>query len=285
MGYRWWAVDATGGRLPEELTIVLNRLFARAGDSRVAVREPEVWSGTSNWPASEYFDGRLLTGAAAISLISKMLASAEFWCRLVTDLVEVHVVEETVYVGTVGPDLDALIPLRAERVDSSPYAIDRAHFPYYPPADEMFWADQRRDIESRAGEMLILQQWAAGAGGERWYRAASADDLEVVRRSVIPRALYAAFRHPRMVGRAGPSARPISHLLGEEPLLANLRIFHEMDVSPLRVKTVANDQELARIWSSLGEWDSVFLWNSDADVSYAAQPDPDGRVRAAASFE
>jgi hypothetical protein len=285
MSYRWWAIEVPDGRLPEELTAALSRLLARAGDAQVAVREPEVWTRSSSWSASEYYDGRLLGADAATSLIGKMLASAEFWCRLVTDRVEVHVVEKAVYVGTAEPDMSELLPVPAERVDSSPYAIDRVHFPYYPPADEKFWSDTRRDLGRGAGEILILQQWAAGAGGERWYRVASADDLEAVRRNVIPRALFAAFRHPRMVRRTGPSAPPISHLLGEEPLLANLRVFHDLNVSPLRAKTVVNDQELARIWSSLGERDSVFLWNPDADVSYAAQADPDGRVRAAASFE
>jgi hypothetical protein len=71
-----------------------------------------------------------------------MLASPEFWCRLVTDLAEVHLVEDAVYVGTVGPGLDELVPVGAEAVESSPYAIDRLHFPYYPPADEQFGSTQ-----------------------------------------------------------------------------------------------------------------------------------------------
>src|SRR5262245_25860278 len=137
-------IHTPGGRLTDELTSVLERLFALATDSRVAVREPEVWSGASRWPASEYHDGRLITAAAATSLINKMLASAAFWCRLVTDCAEVHVAEEAVYVGTVGPELDELISVAAEPVDSSPYAIDRMHFSYYPPADQGFWYGMRR---------------------------------------------------------------------------------------------------------------------------------------------
>lgn len=264
---------------------MLERLFALATNSWVAVREPEVWSRASRWPASEYHDGHPLTAVAAISLINKMIASAEFWCRLVTDFVEVHVAEDVIYIGTVGSELDELISLAAEPVDSSPYAIDRTNFSYYPPADDGFWGEMRMDVDSGAGEMLILQQWAAGFGGERWHHVASVGDLEAVQRALIPRALYAVFRCPRLVRRSECSERPISAVLGEEPLLANVRVFRDLGVFPLSVEHIASDQELARIWESLGTRGSVFLWDDDTVVSYAAQPDADGRVRAASSFQ
>lgn len=285
LAYRWWIIHAPGGRLPDELATVLQRLFALATDSRVAVREPEVWSRASRWPASEYHDGRLLAAAAAISLIRKMLASAEFWCRLVTDLVEVHVAEEAVYVGTVVPELDDLTSVVAAPVDSSPYAIDRVNFPYYQPADDRFWCDMRKGVDSGAGEMLILQQWAAGPAGECWYHAASVGDLEAVQRNVISRALYAVFRRPRIIRRMERSEQPISAVIGEERLLANVRFFHDLNAFPLCVERVDSDQELTRTWESLGDRGSVFLWDDDAVVSYAAQPDADRRVRAATSFQ
>jgi hypothetical protein len=137
-------------------------------------------------------------------------------------------------------------------------------------------------VDSGAGGMVILQQWAAGFGGERWSYVASLDDLEAVQRAVVPRALYAVFRDPRLFRRAGQS---MSALLRQEPLLANVRVFHDLDVLPLSVEHVASDQELAQIWESLGSRGSVFLWDDDTVVSYAAQPDVDGRVRVASSFQ
>jgi hypothetical protein len=282
---RWWVIHTTGGRLPDESAAVLERLFALAADSGVAVREPEVWRRAAHWPAAEYHDGYSLTAVAAVSLIHKMIASAEFWCRLVTDLVEVHVAEDLIYIGTVGPEPAELVAPAAEPVDSSPYAIDRTNFSYYPPADDGFWRALRKDVDSGAGEVLMLQQWAAGFGGERWHLVASLGDLEAVRRVLIPRALYAVFRCPRLVRRSECSGQPISAVLGEEPLLANVRVFRDLGVFPLSVEHVASDQELARMWESLGARGSVFLWDDNTVASYAAQPDADGRVRVASSFQ
>ncbi|WP_143465933.1 hypothetical protein [Kribbella sp. ALI-6-A] len=249
------------------------------------MREPEVWSRAGRWPASEYYDGRLLTGAEAVVLSKTMLAGAEFWCRLVTDIIEVHVAEEAIYVGTAEPELGNLLSLVAERVDSSPYVIDRRNFPYYMPADETFWSELRRGLSSGMQEMLILQQWAAGPAGERWYRVVSTGDLETVRRNVIPRAVYAVFRSPGLVRRREALNQPASTVVAEEALLANVRIFHDLSESPLMVDNVANEAELEHIWGSLDDRGALFLWTDDAVVSYAAQPDADGQVRAAVSFQ
>jgi hypothetical protein len=245
-----------------------------------------VWGSASRWPIFDYYDGRLISADVATSLVGDMLAGAEFWCRLVTDVVEVHVAEQTVYVWTSGLGLDELGVLAAELVDSSPYAIDRAHFPYYPAADEEFWGVLRKHVDSGAGEMLILQQWAAGFGGERWHYVTSATDLDAVRRDVVPRALFAAFQGPRLVRRRRGSDQRVDAVLGIEPSLAGIRIFRKLGESPLMsVEHVADGRDLARAWESLDDGSFLFLWDDDAVASYAAQPDADGRVRVAASFQ
>jgi hypothetical protein len=282
---RWWRIPIPEGRLSEETAEALRHLFGPRADSHVAVREPEVWRSASRWLGSEYYDGRLLTGAEAISLIDEMLVRADFWCRLVTDLTEVHVVEEAIYLTTARPEPERFLPAIAEQVGSSPYDIDRENFPYYPPADEEFWAGLRQDLGSRGEGMLMLQQWAAGFGGECWYWIASTGDLETLRQNAIPRAVYAVFRSPRMVRKKGTSEQPVSAAVGEEPLLGNVRVFRDVSEAPLNADHVANDQELAQLWESLGAQGALFLWTDDAAVSYAAQPDADGRVRAAGSFQ
>jgi hypothetical protein len=278
-------IRAPGGRLSNELAKVLERVFALEANSQVEIREPEVWKRPLRWPASKYYDGRLVDPREAISLIGEMLASADFWCRLVTNFLEVHVADDVVYIGMVGPGVAELNFLGAESVHLSPYVIDRVHFPYYPAANEEFWRDVRRDVDSGAGELLILQQWAAGFGGERWYYVASAGDLEDVQKNVIPRALYAVFRRPRLIRSASCSGQPISAVLGAESSVANVRCFRDLRAFPLSVEHVTNDDELTRVWRSLGDSGSVFLWEDDAVVSYVAQPDADGRVRVAASFQ
>ncbi|MFF5229639.1 hypothetical protein [Dactylosporangium sp. NPDC000521] len=278
---RWWMVPADSGRL----TTVLERVFAIGTAARVAIREPEVWGPAERWPVSEYHDGRLLTPDEAVSLVGVMLAGAEFWCRLVTDHVEVYVTEDAVYLGSYG-SLDDLGLVDAEPVGSSPYAIDRAGFPYYPPADDEFWAGLHRHLAAGAGELLVLQQWAAGFGGERWYLVASAADLEAVRQDVLPRAVFAVFRRPRLVRRAPGSRQSAEAVLGDEMLLGGVRIFHRSSASVLLTAArVADDDELRRAWELLGERDALFSWDDDADPVYAARPDPDGQVRVAGAFQ
>lgn len=254
-------------------------------DPHVAVREPEVWRTTSGWSETEYYDGRLLSGSEAVSLIDEMLRMSEFWCRLVTDQAEVHVAEGAIYLTLAGPELDDLLAGVAEQAGFSPYGIDRKHFNYLPPANERFWAGLRRYLGSCEQGILILRQWAAGFGGERWFWIASVDELDALQQDATPRVVYAVFRDPRLVRKKGIPNQQLSVAVEDESSPGDVRVFHDLSEAPLKAEHVADDQELAQLWESLGERGALFMWTEDAAVSYAARPDADGRVRVASSFQ
>jgi hypothetical protein len=70
---RSWMMQAGScGRPSGQLVTALEHLFALGTDPLVVIREPEVWGPASRWPASEYHVGRLLSPAAATSLVGQM---------------------------------------------------------------------------------------------------------------------------------------------------------------------------------------------------------------------
>ncbi|NEB37719.1 S1 RNA-binding domain-containing protein [Streptomyces sp. SID14515] len=143
-----------------------------------------------------FHDGAEVSLDVGLELVRSMLRDSGAWCRLeVEDRFAVHVGwDQYLYVGSDRPCERALAQTRrlglfAERLDSSPYAVETDGEQVRRPADDAFWSGLRRMVSAcRAG--VLEEMYVEGAS--RWHRL-TRDGVDAVRARIAPRARLAVW--------------------------------------------------------------------------------------------
>lgn len=268
------------------LAAVLGESLAMCPGGILTIREPVVIGNPSQWPPRSFHDGTTLGVGRAVGLVESMLTHGDFWCRLESDPFSVHVGEEFVYL-TVDPGLVQVVELLEQSgigswLDhASPYGEKWTVHPYEAIDDE-FWLHLASDHPA-----LILQQWAAGRAGERWYKVASSEDVRVVKGDLIPGSILAVFSQSTLYDLRAVVEYGFEAALGVDYLFGNLRFFRP-GIGPVKVDlvSVANEEGVQEVFLECPVGVELFNWSdTTCEVTYRANPESDGIVRTGLIFD
>ncbi|GIM93652.1 hypothetical protein [Paractinoplanes toevensis] len=161
------------------------RLMDLCGTRALIVAEPRVASALPAW-LPEFRNGTELGVTSIVPLLRGMLRGSGTGCvfEVPGGAVRVGVAFDFYLTVEVAEDLRQLV----ERALPAGLRILREQEPTCDelitrPADDDFWLALREWAAGSPSGIWILEQWAYGPWGERWYRA-RADQLHVVRRAM-----------------------------------------------------------------------------------------------------
>jgi hypothetical protein len=283
--FRWYRV-ARSNTPESHLVAVLLDAIPVLTSARFVIGDPEARCLGRTVPPPDFFGGRVIHGEEVVDVLRLLLADGCYWCELQSDHLIVHVSEHAVYLG-ITPGHPAPPPsLLAEPVAESPFAQDDCAPVEYQPVSADYWAGVERRLAGR-GSLVLLSQWAAGLGGERWYHVRRAADLAVVQSELLPRSVVAVFDREDFAVIGESDAAEIGRLVEENDAGSGTLRWLPPGAGPrLHTETVPDEFDL-RAKLAAPEVGTVLLSWPDGDtdqLSPAACADDDGVVRVRNGF-
>ncbi|WP_162794603.1 hypothetical protein [Nonomuraea lactucae] len=263
-----------------------------SGADQLQVRRPEVAFFMPPWLPSVH-DGKLLTMSEVDKVCKAVLRDLGVFVELAHErsLQIKFGFDLTMHVATSVSADEVVAEIRSAglHVRESEYSNYFGHDDWpviETPADNEFWRSVSNLTGHRDSDSLfILERWAHGRGGEKWYRT-TRSSVHNITRYLSPRSLVTAFSdldiflvRPHMDAIVEICGRMRSSL-DEEPLVWVRN--YSTDNSTLAVTVLDNFAELQRVLAGQKETLAFFFYPEiEANIPHLAGvlPDPDGCVR------